>query len=330
MNTWQVSAALLFNFYTMTSSSDSVKSDHFDVLSAFSNQLADAVDRAGQSVVAVNARRRMSSSGVYWRSRTVVTADHTINRDEEISVTLPDGQTTSATIVGRDPGSDLALLQLQEVDLPIPELGDPAALRVGQLVLAIARSSDGATSASMGVIGSMGGAWRKWHGGRADGLIRPALNLYPGFSGGPLVSAAGQVIGINTAGPRHRAVSITVATINRVVDQLLQTGRIARGYLGLGMQPVQLPETVTRTFNLLQASGVIVVSLDPEGPGDRAGVLLGDIVTSLGGTAIADVGDVYTMLGFEQVGQPLTAQIIRGGTLIEVTITVGEKPGRDE
>lgn len=312
------------------SSSTSENSDTLSVLSTFSNHLADTVEQAGRSVVAVNARRRMSSSGVYWRSRIVVTADHTVNRDDEISVTLPNGQTTAATIAGRDAGSDLALLQLQDVDLPTPELGDTAALRVGQLVLAIARSGEGATSASMGVIGSIGGSWRRWQGERTDTLIRPSLNLYPGFSGGALVNAAGQVIGINTAGPRHMAVSITVATVNRVVDQLLQTGRIARGYLGLGMQPVRLPDAVARTFSPSQSSGVMVVSLDPDGPGDRAGVLLGDIVTRLGGKAIADVGDIYTMLGFERVGQPLTAQIIRAGALVETTITVGEKPGRDD
>lgn len=298
------------------------------ILLAFSNQLASAVEQAGRSVVAVNARRRMSSSGVYWRSNLVVTADHTVNRDEEISVTLPDGRTVSAALAGRDSGTDLALLKLQDTNLPTAEVGSSSALQVGHLVLAIARTSEGATSASMGVIGSIGGTWRTWHGGRIDQFIRPSLNLYPGFSGGPLVNAEGQVIGINTAGPRHMTLSIPVATVDRVVDQLLQTGRIARGYLGLGMQPVRLPDALARSLNLSKSGGVIVVSLEPDAPGDRAGILLGDIVTALNGTAITDVGEVHALLDPAQVGQPLTAQIIRGGGLIEATIIVGERPGR--
>ncbi|KAM3107652.1 S1C family serine protease [Phormidesmis sp. 146-33] len=301
-----------------------------NALSAFSNQLADAVEQAGQSVVAVNARRRHASSGVYWRSGIVVTADHTVNRDEEISVTLPDGRSVSATVAGRDAGTDLALLKLQNVERAIAQIGNSSALRVGEMVLAIARSSEGATSASLGVIGSIGGSWRSWHGGRIDQFICPSLNLYPGFSGGPLINAQGQVIGINTAGPRHMTLSIPVATVNRVVDQLLQTGRIARGYLGLGMQPVRLPETLARSLNLSKSGGVIVVSIEPTGPGDQAGVLLGDIITALDGTAIADIGDVHAVLDPDRVGHAITAQMIRGGALIETTITVGERPGREK
>ncbi len=303
-------------------------SDSPSVLLEFSNQLADTVERSARSVVAVNARRKMSSTGVYWRSGIIVTADHTVSRDEEISVTLPDGRSVSATLAGRDSSSDLALLKLEDADLTTVEISDSSALRIGQIVLAIARSKEGATSASMGVISTIGGAWRGWQGGQIDQFIRPSLMLYPGFSGSPLVDAEGRVVGINTTGPRHMTLSIPSVTVNRVVDQLLQTGRVARGYLGLGMQAVQLPDALLRSLNLTQ-SGVIVISIAPGAPGDQAGVLIGDIITALNGTPIADVSDVHRVLDPDRVGQPLTAQIIRGGTVVEVTITVGERPGRE-
>ncbi|MCY7276017.1 MAG: LuxR C-terminal-related transcriptional regulator [Phormidesmis sp. CAN_BIN44] len=164
-------------------------SDSPSVLLEFSNQLADTVERSTRSVVAVNARRKLSSTGVYWRSGIIVTADHTVSRDEEIGVTLPDGRSVPATLAGRDSSSDLALLKLENVDLPTIEISDSSALRIGQIVLAIARSKEGATSASMGVISTIGGAWRGWQGRQIDRFIRPSLMLHPGFSGSPLVGA---------------------------------------------------------------------------------------------------------------------------------------------
>lgn len=301
-------------------------SDSSSVLLNFSNQLADIVERAARSVVAVNARRKLSSTGVHWRSGVIVTADQTVTRDEEISVTLSNGRSVSATLAGRDSSSDLAVLKIEDADLPTIGINDSSALRIGQIVLAIARSREGATSASMGVISMIGGAWRGWHGGQIDQLIRPSLMLYPGSLGSPLVDTEGRAVGINTTGPRHMALSIPSATVNRVVDQLLQTGRVARGYLGLGMQAVQLPEALLRSLNLT-SSGVIVISLAPGAPGDQAGVLIGDIITTLNGTPIADVSDVHRLLDPDQVGQPLTAQIVRGGLMVEVTIMVGERPG---
>ncbi|MER3434736.1 MAG: LuxR family transcriptional regulator [Leptolyngbya sp. ERB_1_1] len=306
---------------------------------AFSNQLSDAVEKAASSIVAVNARRRRASSGIHWRKNLIITADHTIQQDEEINVILPDGRSMTATIAGRDPTMDLAVLRLETTDLSMAEIADSTQTKVGQIILAVSRSAEGSTSASMGIVSSMSEGWQRpehhhhRHGRRARGtiaqLIQPALMMYPGFSGGALINLEGQVVGINTAGARHLPLTIPAAMVDRVLDQLLQTGRIARGYLGLGMQAIRLPDALYRSLNLSSPGGVIIVSVEPGAPADVAGVLLGDILVALNDNAIEDATDVHAMLSSEQVGQPLTAKIIRGGMLTEKTIIVGERPGRN-
>ncbi|MBW4690279.1 MAG: S1C family serine protease [Lyngbya sp. HA4199-MV5] len=312
----------------MTNSPSNTRSEENGSLIAFSDQLATIAERAGASIVAMNGRRRRSSSGVYWRPGIIVTAEHAIGRDDEITVTLPDDRTETATLIGRDAGTDLAVLRLNE-DTPalqVATVGDSTTLKVGHMVLAIARGSDSGVAASFGVISAIGGTWRSWHGGRIDQFIRPSVMLYPGFSGSALVDTQGQVVGINTAGPRHMALTIPASTVNRVVDRVLQGGSAQRGFLGLGMQSVELPRALLDRLHLSNRQGVIVVSVEPDGPAEQAGVLLGDILIALGGSPISDVGDVHNLLDPEQVGQPLAAQIIRGGALLEITITVGERP----
>ncbi|MBE9014043.1 trypsin-like peptidase domain-containing protein [Pseudanabaenaceae cyanobacterium LEGE 13415] len=303
---------------------------------AFSNQLSDAVEKASRSIVAVNARRRRTSSGIHWRKNLIITADHTIQQDEEINVILPDGRSTSASIAGRDSTMDLAVLRLETDDLPTAEIADSTQAKVGQIVLAVSRSAEGSTSASMGIVSSISEGWQyshHRHGKRSRSaiaqLIQPALMMYPGFSGGALINPEGQVLGINTAGARHLPLTIPAAMVDRVLDQLLQTGRIARGYLGLGMQAIRLPEALYRSLNLSSPGGVIVVSVEPGAPADQAGVLLGDILVALNDSSIEDVTDVHALLSSEQVGQPLSAKIVRGGVLTEKTIIVGERPGRN-
>lgn len=309
---------------------------------AFSNQLSDAVEKAASAIVSINARRRRSSSGVHWRKNLIVTADHTIQQDEEITVVLPDGQSVQATIAGRDSTMDLAILRLETAEFATAEVAaNPA--KVGQIVLAVSRGAEGATSASMGIVSTISEGFRYWgrpeyHSHRRgrrqssntiEKLIQPALMMYPGFSGGALINPEGQVIGINTSGARHSPLTIPAATVDRILNQLLQTGRIARGYLGLGMQAVRLPEALCQSLNLPNSGGVIVVSVEPNSPADVAGMLIGDILVALNESAIDDVSDVHAMLSSEQVGQVLTAKVVRGGVLTEVAITVGERPGRD-
>jgi S1-C subfamily serine protease len=306
-----------------------LSSEGAGALLALSNDMAGAVEAAGRSVVAVHARPRIPSSGVHWRRGVIVTADHTLRRDEEISVTLPDGGMIPAVLAGRDASTDLAVLTLQAAEFPVADIGDAAALRVGHVVLAVARSGERGVSASWGVISALGGPWRSWHGGQVDRFIRPDVSLYPGFSGGPLVDGRGRVMGINTSGPRSTVLTIPPETINRVVAQLLEKGRIMRGYLGLGMQPVRLPESLKQALTLHGTSGIIIVAVEPSSPAEKAGLLIGDVLVALNGVPVGDIADVQALLGPERVGTVIGASIIRAGLLAERTIMIGERPRRE-
>jgi S1-C subfamily serine protease len=293
---------------------------------ALSREFATVVERVGRVVVAVHARTRVASSGVHWRQGVVVTAEHTIKRDEEISVSLPDGRTVPAVLAGRDSSTDLAVLTVQGAELPTAEVSDADLLRVGHLVLAVARSGERGLSASWGIISLLGGPWRTWHGGQINQFIRVDLTLYPGFSGGPLVDTQGRVVGINTTGPRGMVLTMPASTVDRVVGHLLARGHIVRGYLGVGMQPVRLPESLKQTLNLPGNSGLIIVTVEPDSPADQAGILMGDVLVALDHVPLSDTADVQALLGPERVGQTIRATIVRAGQLAERTITVAERP----
>ena len=294
-----------------------------DGLLTLSNDLAAAVERAGQVVFGVNARTRLGSTGVHWRSGLIVTANHTVRVDEDITVTRPDGRAIAATLAGRDPAIDIAVLKVDAPDVAVADLGESNAVRVGHLVLAVGRGP----CASWGVVSAIG----EGRGPRSAGgaLFSLDLTLYPGFSGGPLVNAQGQVIGVNSSGTsRHLQLAIPSAAVTRVVDELVRRGRLARPYLGVGTQPVSLPEALRQRFNLEQPTAVIVVAVQPSSPAASAGLLMGDIIVSLGGTSITDPGDLASVLRPDHVGEDMTVSVLRGGEPRDIRITVGERPRR--
>ncbi len=301
------------------------------LLLGLSNDLAGAVQQAGAAVVAVNARQRVPSSGIHWSPGVIVTSDHTVERDEEITVTLADGRTVPATLAGRDPSTDIAILKVQGVEASTADIGDSSALAVGQMVLAVGRPGEHGLSASYGVISALSGNWSTYRGGQIDQFVRPDLTFYPGFSGGPLVNAHGQIVGMNTSGlTRGLGVTIPASTVNRVADQLLSKGRIARGYLGLGFQPVHLPDSLKNTLSLASNGGLIVVTVEQGGPAEQAGMFIGDVLVALDNTPITDIDAVQSMLGSDRVGKAINARVVRGGVLADVAITVAERPQRGE
>jgi S1-C subfamily serine protease len=298
-------------------------------LSGLSDDLASAVDRAGRATVAIHARPRIPSSGVHWRPGVVVTAEHTVRRDEEISVTVSDGRVISATVAGRDPATDLAVLRLEETDAPVATLGESDSLRVGHLVLALGRPGAD-VHASLGIVSAIVGEWRTWRGGLIDRLVRLDLAIYDGFSGGPLVDARGAVVGINSSGlARGMAASIPSSTVDRIADQLLASGRIARGYLGLAMQPVRLPAPLVRELGLSHEGAVILVGVEAGGPADRAGAMIGDVVVAIDDQPIRDADTLMNLLGSGSIGRTVRTRIIRGGAPRELSIVVGERPRRN-
>lgn len=287
---------------------------------ALSNDLAAAVERAGRSVVAVHARPRFSSSGVIWRPGVIVTAQHTIRREEEIPITLPDGSSRPATLAGADAGMDLAVLRMAEpAGEAISQIAE--ATKPGHLALAVGRSEDSGVNASLGIISAVSGPWRTWRGGRLDQYIRLDLTMYPMSSGGVVVDSAGGVIGIATSGlSRLAGLAIPAASINRVLDEILSRGRVARGYLGVGLQPVVVSD---------HQKGLIVLSTENGGPAANAGVLIGDILVSVNGKPVADTEDVQSAMEGARPGESVEAGLVRGGVEKRLTITVGERPRRD-
>jgi S1-C subfamily serine protease len=300
-------------------------SESATVLETLSDDLAGAVDRVGASIVAIHARRRIPSSGVVWRSGTIVTASHTLQRDEDIAVTLASGEKVAASLAGRDPGTDLAVLRF-EGGATVADADPAATLRVGQLVLALGRPGPSVTAA-LGIVSAVGGEWRTWQGGRIDRFVRLDLGIYDGFSGGPLVDAAGRVLGVNTSAlSRSAALTIPATTVQRVVELLQSKGRVPRGYIGIAGQPVRLPNDLVRSLTLTQEIGLLVVGVDEGGPAQKSGVLLGDVLVTFDGHAVEDPGELLVALSGDRIGAQVELGVIRAGKRETLRVTVGERP----
>ena len=291
-----------------------------DRLRALSDELAAAVTQAGRAMLAVHARPRLPSTGVHWRSGLVVTANHTVHADDGVTVTRPDGRAVPATLLGRDPARDLAVLRMDGTDVPVAEIGDADAVRVGHMVLALGAGP----RASWGVVSAIGA-----HARHADGdLFSLDLTLYAGFSGGPLVDADGRIVGVNTSGmSRQMQLAVPATVVGRTVDALVSHGRIPQGYLGVGTQPVRVPETMRQQLGLDQELALIVVDVQAGSPA-AAGLVIGDVILALDGHAIADPIELRRLLRAERIGQRITARVVRGGQARDVELTVGERPRR--
>ena len=293
-------------------------------LVAFSDHAAQLVECTGSSIVAVHGGGRGSSSGIHWRSGVIVTAEEVLERDEDVKITLPSGRLVEASLAGRDPSTDVAVLRFQPDGLPAASTADAAPLRPGHVVLAVG-NHEGAPVASLGVVATVGGPWHSLRGGTIDNLIRVDLVLSRAAEGGALIDAHGRVVGMAVLGPRHRVLAIPTSTIDRVVGQLLAKGHVFRGYLGAGLQPLRRGRPSHDTQPAGSARGVLVVSVDPDGPAARAGLLVGDIITTWNAKPIDRVRDVMHLLGMDSVGATVDLQLIRGGAPTTLKVALGER-----
>jgi len=296
------------------------------LLAELSNSMADLVASIQTSTVRVSARPRFGATGIIWSADgLIVTADHVVDREEDITIGLSDGRELAATLVGRDRATDLALLKVDATDLKPASFATDAA-RIGQLVLAIGNPHGDQAMASLGVVSAVGTTLRSWRGGSIEGVIRSDVTLYPGFSGGPLLGADGQVVGLNTSNlARGLAVAIPHAVLSRVVEALSSGRGTKRGYLGVATQPVRLPDGLRTALGLQQETGLLIVNVEADSPAEQAGLLLGDTLIAAGERETADINGLQDALGPGSAGSQLAVKVVRAGQRTDVTVTIGER-----
>ncbi len=294
-------------------------------LVALSNAMAEAVERASAFTVLVDARRRMPASGIAYATDLVLTADHIIEREDDIQVLLPDGSQASASLAGRDSGNDLALLRLNHSGL-VPAEPAPQPARVGQLALAVGRPSNEGVQASLGVVSAIGGPVRTGQGGLLEQYLRTDTVPYPGFSGGPLIDSSGRVLGLNTSGlAQGVALTIPAALAWKIAEALAKHGSVRRGYLGIRSQPVDLATQQRKALKREQSVGLLLVSVEEDSPAAKGGLLVGDILVGLDGELITDPDQLLAHLVGEIVGKPTPVEILRGGQRQTIPVTIGER-----
>jgi S1-C subfamily serine protease len=295
-----------------------------DVLQSLSEEMATLTEQVGGSMVRVEARRRLPASGVAWEKGVIVTANHVVERDEDIQIGLPNGEKVPATLVGRDPSSDLAVLRAT-FELPVPNWTTIETLRVGHLVLALGRPGE-TIMATLGVISALERGDKLPAAMQVDHFLQTDVVMYPGFSGGALISASGRVLGINTSAMRGISLTIPTDTVRRVVETLMTHGKMRRGYLGIGTQTAKLSAASAERAG--QVYGLLVVSVEPESPAEQGGVLIGDVLISFNGSPLQSPEDLIRALRSESIGKTVPIQVVRGGALQMLQVTVGERPAR--
>jgi S1-C subfamily serine protease len=289
---------------------------------ALSQQFSAVAEHAGKFVVAVHGGNRVGASGLLWRAGLVVTTSHTLRRTEGIEVNFGEKSGVKAQFLGRDSGTDVAVLRLDNaVSAPPAQLGDGSGLRVGQVVMGVGRSRLNDLAASAGIIARLGAPWQTWRGGRIDSLLRPDVTLYPGQSGSALIDSGGRVLGMNTSAlARAATITVPTATVERVINEIVEHGGVFRPYLGLAMQPVAVPEDLARKLKSERKSALMVMQVEPGSPSAEAGFTLGDLILSVNGQPVIGIDEIQQALrqakrgdsvelGYARAGQPGSAKV---------------------
>ena len=293
-----------------------------------SSELSKAIQDVGKSVVTVQPGGGRTASGIFLDEQTIVTTARAVADHETIRVRVSSEKPLNATLVGSDSETDIAVLKLEtKTGTPAVFSEDPK-LAVGELVLAIGRTRRGNLVASAGILSGVMGEWYTFRGKKVEAFIRPDLNLYSGFSGGALVGADRKVIGMNTVALRRESpLAVPYATIKRIGTVLREKGYVPKPYLGLGLQPVRVPESLKRKLNLTQEVGALVVHVDSDGPSDKAGLLLGDVLLQVEDQVLGEQGTASVVFQLTPK-QEVKVHGLRAGQKVSSTVLVGERPRR--
>jgi serine protease DegQ len=297
-----------------------------DLLNTFSNQLADVVAAVAASVVQVQGRRR-PASGLVYADNVVLTTVRTLGRGDGLQVRRDDGRTLGAELAGWDPTTSLAVLRVAGLDTR-PLAPSTAMPRVGQIALAVARSWSNNVTASAGIVSVIGGPLRTGHRRAIDQVIRTTAPMHDGFAGGAFLDASGALVGVATASEiRGLGVVIPASIAWKTAATVLEHGRLKRGFLGLAGQPVALPENQQGSVGRSQA--LLVVGVTPGGPAAAAGMLVGDLLLEFDGHALESPEELLDLLLGDRVGRAVPVKLLRGGSVTELTVTVGERQAPD-
>ena len=296
-------------------------SDQTDPLGQFSNALAARADAAKSTVVAIRLAHERHITGLLWQSGIVVTSEQALPRRDDFELVAPGGSILKATIAGRDPSTNVAILKLAE-QLVAPSIAAGEA-RTGAVALAIGADGAGGASARLGLVNLAGPEWHSSRGGLIDRRIVLDIRLASREEGGPVFDAAGACLGMSTFGPRGQVIVIPTATIERVAPQLAKNGRVARGWLGVALQAVAVPDALRESAD--QSSGLMVMSVVDNGPAAQAGILAGDIILSIDGTSAHRFRRLARYFGADSIGRKAELRLIRSGAVMTVQTTIAER-----
>ena len=295
--------------------------DQPDFLAQFSNALSARAEAAKTAVVAIRLRHERHVTGMLWHSGIVVASEQSLPRRDEFELVVPGGAVVTAKIAGRDPSTNIAILR-PDGPIAAPSIGAGEA-RTGGVALAIGADGTGGASARLGLVNLAGPEWHSSRGGRIDRRIVLDLRLAHREEGGPVFDASGGTLGMSTFGPRGQVIVIPTATIERVVPQLLKDGHIARGWLGVALQAVAVPDALREAAD--QSSGLMVMSVIEEGPAAQAGILPGDIILSVDGTSAVRFRKIARHFGADSIGRKADLRLIRSGAVMTVQTTIAER-----
>jgi S1-C subfamily serine protease len=296
--------------------------DQADLLAQFSNALATRAKAAENAVVAIRLAHQRHVTGIVWRSGTVVASEQSLPRKDDFEIVAASGSVLTARIAGRDPSTNIAILQPAE-SLASPSIAAGEA-QTGAVALAIGADGAGGASARLGLVNLAGAEWHSSRGGLIDRRIVLDLSLARREEGGPVFDAAGACLGMSTFGPRGQVIAIPTATIERVVPLLLRDGRVARGWLGVALQAVAVPDALRETAD--QSSGLMVMSVVDDGPAAQAGIVAGDIILSVDGTSTHRFRKIARLFVSDSVGRKADLRLIRSGAVMTVQTTIAERP----